>query len=130
MILSGSGAGLRTMISVTEAAPEVSVAIVSKVYPMRSHTVSAEGAAAAVVDSDDSLDGHAYDTISGGDWLRDQDPWRLSFKRHPPRGTQRITPAGAWGMPMEPNHRWPRDGASIRGYDLPAWSPAQRAYGR
>jgi fumarate reductase flavoprotein subunit len=45
----------------------------AKVYPMRSHTVSAEGGAAAVISADDSRDAHAYDTISGGDWLCDQD---------------------------------------------------------
>jgi fumarate reductase flavoprotein subunit len=49
------------------------VAVLSKVYPMRSHTVSAEGGAAAVISADDSRDAHAYDTISGGDWLCDQD---------------------------------------------------------
>ena len=40
---------------------------------MRSHTVSAEGGSAAVVADDDSLEEHIYDTISGGDWLADQD---------------------------------------------------------
>jgi fumarate reductase flavoprotein subunit len=40
---------------------------------MRSHTVSAEGGAAAVIKPNDSFDAHAYDTISGGDWLCDQD---------------------------------------------------------
>ena len=54
-------------IAAAEAAPKLDVAVVSKVYPMRSHTVSAEGGAAAVIKSDDSLDAHAYDTISGGD---------------------------------------------------------------
>ena len=49
------------------------MAVISKVYPMRSHTVSAEGGAAAVIGADDTLDEHCYDTISGGDWLCDQD---------------------------------------------------------
>ena len=40
---------------------------------MRSHTVSAEGGAAAVIKENDSLDDHIYDTISGADWLADQD---------------------------------------------------------
>src|SRR5688572_16363219 len=40
---------------------------------MRSHTVSAEGGAAGAISPDDSLDEHAYDTVSGGDWLCDQD---------------------------------------------------------
>ena len=73
LLVGGGGAGLRAAIAVAEASPELSVAVVSKVYPMRSHTVSAEGGAAAVVREDDSLDAHAYDTISGGDWLCDQD---------------------------------------------------------
>ncbi len=73
LIVGGGGAGLRAAIAVAETDPRLSVAVVSKVYPMRSHTVSAEGGAAAVIKPDDSLDDHAYDTISGGDWLSDQD---------------------------------------------------------
>ncbi len=73
LLVGGGGAGLRAAIAVAEANPELSVAVVSKVYPMRSHTVSAEGGAAAVIKSEDSLDAHAYDTISGADWLADQD---------------------------------------------------------
>ena len=72
-IIGGGGAGLRAAIAIAEANRELSVAVVSKVYPMRSHTVSAEGGAAAVIRDEDSLDAHAYDTISGGDWLCDQD---------------------------------------------------------
>jgi fumarate reductase flavoprotein subunit len=73
VIVGGGGAGLRAAIAVAEARPDLSVAIISKVYPMRSHTVSAEGGAAAVIRPPDSLDEHAHDTISGGDWLCDQD---------------------------------------------------------
>ncbi len=73
LIVGGGGAGLRAAIAAAEATPKLDVAVVSKVYPMRSHTVSAEGGAAAVIKPGDSLDAHAYDTISGGDWLCDQD---------------------------------------------------------
>ena len=73
LIVGGGGAGLRAAIAVAEGNPKLSLAVVSKVYPMRSHTVSAEGGAAAVIKPDDSLDAHAYDTISGADWLCDQD---------------------------------------------------------
>jgi fumarate reductase flavoprotein subunit len=72
LIVGGGGAGLRAAIAVVEADPDLSVAIISKVYPMRSHTVSAEGGAAAVAKDTDSLDEHAYDTVSGSDWLCDQ----------------------------------------------------------
>ena len=48
VIVGGGGAGLRAVIAAAEAHPELDIAIVSKVYPMRSHTVSAEGGAAGV----------------------------------------------------------------------------------
>src|SRR5690348_17846717 len=73
LIVGGGGAGLRAAIAVAETYPRLRVSVISKVYPMRSHTVSAEGGAAAVIKAADSLDEHAYDTISGGDWLSDQD---------------------------------------------------------
>jgi len=73
LVVGGGGAGLRAAIAVAELNPKLQVTVISKVYPMRSHTVSAEGGAAAVIKPDDSLDEHAYDTISGGDWLCDQD---------------------------------------------------------
>jgi fumarate reductase flavoprotein subunit len=73
VLVGGGAAGLRAAIAIAEAAPGLSVAIFSKVYPMRSHTVSAEGGAAGVIGPDDTLDEHIYDTISGSDWLGDQD---------------------------------------------------------
>ena len=73
LVVGGGGAGLRAAIAAVETRPHVRVAVISKVYPMRSHTVSAEGGAAAVIKPGDSLDQHAYDTISGGDWMCDQD---------------------------------------------------------
>ena len=75
IIVGGGGAGIRAAIAAAEASPGLSIALVSKVYPMRSHTVSAEGGAAAVLreDNDDSLDLHCFDTIRGSDFLADQD---------------------------------------------------------
>ena len=73
LIVGGGGAGLRAAIAAAEARPKLTIGVISKVYPMRSHTVSAEGGAAAVIKTGDSLDNHAYDTISGADWLCDQD---------------------------------------------------------
>lgn len=73
LIVGGGGAGLRASIAAAEDRPDLDVAVVSKVYPMRSHTVAAEGGAAAVIKAEDSLEAHAYDTVSGGDWLSDQD---------------------------------------------------------
>src|SRR5437764_3710761 len=73
LIVGGGGAGLRAAIAIGEENPNLSVGVISKVYPMRSHTVSAEGGAAGAIKPGDSLDDHAYDTISGADWLADQD---------------------------------------------------------
>jgi fumarate reductase flavoprotein subunit len=73
VIVGGGGAGLRAAIAAAEFSDTLSVAVVSKVYPMRSHTVSAEGGAAAAMGPDDSFDLHAFDTIRGSDYLADQD---------------------------------------------------------
>jgi fumarate reductase flavoprotein subunit len=86
---------LRAAIAVAEANSKLRVAVVSKVYPMRSHTVSAEGGAAAVIKPDDSLDEHAYDTISGGDWLCDQDAVE-AFVHEAPQEMLRLE---HWGCP-------------------------------
>ena len=72
-IIGAGGAGLRAAIAIAERNPKLSVALVSKVYPMRSHTVAAEGGSAAVTQAHDSLDAHFHDTVAGGDWLCEQD---------------------------------------------------------
>ena len=95
LVVGGGGAGLRAAIAVAETDPRLRVAVISKVYPMRSHTVSAEGGAAAVIKPDDSLDAHAYDTISGGDWLSDQDAVE-AFVREAPAEMLQLE---HWGCP-------------------------------
>jgi fumarate reductase flavoprotein subunit len=72
-IIGAGGAGLRAALALAEAAPKLRIALVSKVYPMRSHTCAAEGGAAGVIKADDSLQQHFDDTVGGGDWLCDQD---------------------------------------------------------
>jgi fumarate reductase flavoprotein subunit len=103
VLVGGGGAGLRAAIAISESHPKLSVAVVSKVYPMRSHTVAAEGGAAAVHLADDSLDEHAYDTISGGDWLSDQDAVE-AFVKEAPLELMRLE---HWGCPWsrEPDGR-------------------------
>ena len=103
VIIGGGGAGLRAAIAVAEEAPDLSVAIVSKVYPMRSHTVAAEGGAAGVIKDDDSLDEHASDTIGGADWLADQDAVEV-FVNEAPAELMRLE---HWGCPWsrEPDGR-------------------------
>ena len=103
LLVGGGGAGLRAAVAVAEANPGLSVAVVSKVYPMRSHTVSAEGGAAAVIKPGDSLDDHAYDTISGGDWMCDQDAVEVFVKEAP----EEMLRLEHWGCPWsrEPGGR-------------------------
>jgi fumarate reductase flavoprotein subunit len=115
LIVGGGGAGLRAAIAIGEENPRLSIGVVSKVYPMRSHTVSAEGGAAAVIKANDSLEDHIYDTISGADWLADQDAveafvneapeemiqlehWGCPWSREPD-GTVAVRPFG--GMKIE-----------------------------
>src|SRR5438128_1051923 len=95
LLVGGGGAGLRAAIAVAETNPNLNIAVVSKVYPMRSHTVSAEGGAAGVIRPDDSLDEHAYDTISGGDWLSDQDAVEVFVQEAP----QELLRLEHWGCP-------------------------------
>jgi fumarate reductase flavoprotein subunit len=95
LLVGGGGAGLRAAIAIAETNPRLSTAVVSKVYPMRSHTVSAEGGAAGAIRSDDSLDEHAYDTISGGDWLCDQDAVEAFVKEAP----EELLRLEHWGCP-------------------------------
>ena len=71
LIIGGGGAGLRAAIAAAETDPDLDIAIVSKVYPMRSPTVSAEGGAAAVIKPNDSPDDHLHDPPSGPAWLAD-----------------------------------------------------------
>ena len=94
-IVGAGGAGLRAAIAVAEADPALSVALVSKVYPMRSHTVAAEGGAAGVTRSDDSLEDHFNDTVHGGDWLCDQDVVEY-FVAH---CTEELVQLEHWGCP-------------------------------
>jgi fumarate reductase flavoprotein subunit len=101
LIVGGGGAGLRAAIAIAQDHPDLSVAVISKVYPMRSHTVSAEGGAAAVIKPNDSLDEHAHDTISGSDWLADQDAVEAFVTEAPGEMVQ----LEHWGCPWsrEPN---------------------------
>jgi fumarate reductase flavoprotein subunit len=95
VIVGAGGAGLRAAIAAAEQDPSLTIALVSKVYPMRSHTVAAEGGAAGVVRSPDTLDDHFRDTVSGGDWLCDQDAVDL-FVEEAPNALRQLE---HWGCP-------------------------------
>ncbi|GKV91132.1 fumarate reductase (quinol) flavoprotein subunit [Pectobacterium carotovorum] len=94
-IIGAGGAGLRAAIAAAEANPQLKIALISKVYPMRSHTVAAEGGSAAVTQEHDSFDYHFNDTVSGGDWLCEQDVVEHFVKQCP----EEMIQLEQWGCP-------------------------------
>jgi len=99
LIVGGGAAGLRAAIAAAEVDANLDIAVVSKVYPMRSHTVSAEGGAAAVLREDDSLELHGFDTVRGSDFLADQDVVETFIEKAP----EELIQLEHWGCP------WSRD---------------------
>jgi succinate dehydrogenase / fumarate reductase flavoprotein subunit len=67
------GAGLAGMRAAVAAAPDLDVAVISKVHPVRSHSVAAQGGINAALGENDSWEAHAFDTTKGGLYLGDQD---------------------------------------------------------
>ena len=94
-IVGAGGAGLRAAIAVAEMDPTLKVALISKVYPMRSHTVAAEGGSAGVAQAHDSLEYHFNDTVGGGDWLCEQDVVEYFVSQCP----QEMVQMEHWGCP-------------------------------
>src|SRR5437899_5754110 len=115
LIIGGGLAGIRAAIAAVESDPELQVAIVSKVYPMRSHTVSAEGGAAAVLREPDSFESHAFDTVKGSDYLPDQDVVEIFVREAP----LEIIQMEHWGCPWS---REPDGTISVRPFGgMPTW---------
>jgi len=94
-IVGAGGSGLRAAIEIAENHPLLEIALISKVYPMRSHTVAAEGGAAGVIQTSDSLDQHFNDTVSGGDWLCEQDVVEYFVEN----AAKQLTQLEHWGCP-------------------------------
>ena len=71
VIVGAGGAGLRAAI---EAAPYMNLAVISKLYPTRSHTGAAQGGMGAALANveEDNWNWHAFDTVKGSDYLADQ----------------------------------------------------------
>ncbi|MEK6777490.1 MAG: succinate dehydrogenase flavoprotein subunit [bacterium] len=82
LILGAGGAGLRAALEIGEAAD---VAVISKVFPTRSHTGAAQGGVAAAIGNvdEDSWEHHMFDTVKGGDYLGDQDAIEVLCREAP-----------------------------------------------
>lgn len=84
IVIVGAGlAGLRAAVAAAEVSDKVSIAVISKLHPLRSHSVCAQGGTAAVLGDGDSYDLHAWDTIKGADFLADQDVVEFFVRQAP-----------------------------------------------
>jgi len=108
-IIGAGGSGLRAAIEIAENHPKLDIALISKVYPMRSHTVAAEGGAAGVAQDHDSLDNHFNDTVSGGDWLCEQDVVEYFVEN----AAKQLTQLEHWGCPWS---RKPDGSINVRAF--------------
>ena len=84
IIVGAGGAGLRASLQLAQSGKKV--AVISKVFPTRSHTVSAQGGINAALGNTDGIDDwrwHMYDTIMGSDFLGDQDAIEYMCKEAP-----------------------------------------------
>jgi succinate dehydrogenase / fumarate reductase flavoprotein subunit len=96
IIIVGAGlAGLRAAIAAAEVSNKLDIAVISKLHPLRSHSVCAQGGTAAVMREKDSYDLHAFDTIKGADYLADQDVAEFFVRRAP----REIVLTEHWGCP-------------------------------
>ena len=99
IVVGGGGAGLRTAMQLAEGGENV--AVISKVFPTRSHTVAAQGGIAAALAnvSEDKWLWHMYDTIKGSDYLGDQDAIEYMCKN----AANAIYELEHMGMPFDRN---------------------------
>ncbi|MEX0743306.1 MAG: succinate dehydrogenase flavoprotein subunit [Actinomycetota bacterium] len=96
VIVGAGGAGLRAAI---EASDRVKTAVISKLYPTRSHTGTAQGGVCAALANveEDSPEWHAFDTVKGGDYLVDQPAALLMTEE----AVQAIYELEHWGLPFD-----------------------------
>ena len=86
IIVGGGLAGCRAAVEIARTDPKLSVAVVAKTHPIRSHSVAAQGGMAATlnnVDPDDTWEAHAFDTVKGSDYLADQDAVAILTREAP-----------------------------------------------
>src|SRR5659263_683698 len=83
VIVGAGGSGMSASLQLANAG--LNVAVLSKVFPTRSHTVAAQGGIAASLSNmnEDNWDFHFYDTVKGGNWLGDQDAIEFMCREAP-----------------------------------------------
>jgi succinate dehydrogenase / fumarate reductase flavoprotein subunit len=97
VIVGAGGAGLRAAIQLSEAG--LKTAVLSKVFPTRSHTVAAQGGVAASLGNseEDHWHWHMYDTVKGSDWLGDQDAIEFMCRK----ANEVVVELEHYGMPFD-----------------------------
>ncbi len=95
VIVGAGGAGLRAAI---EAAPHMNLAVISKLYPTRSHTGAAQGGMGAALANveEDNWEWHAFDTVKGSDYLADQPAVDILCKE----AIDSVVELEHWGLPF------------------------------
>jgi succinate dehydrogenase / fumarate reductase flavoprotein subunit len=99
VIIGAGGSGMSASLQLANAG--LNVAVLSKVFPTRSHTVAAQGGIAASLSNmnEDNWDFHFYDTVKGGDWLGDQDAIEFMCREAP----KVVYELEHYGMPFDRN---------------------------
>jgi len=99
VVVGAGGAGMRCSLQLANAG--LSVAVLSKVFPTRSHTVAAQGGIGASLGnmSEDNWYWHMYDTVKGSDWLGDQDAIEFMCREAP----NAVYELEHFGMPFDRN---------------------------
>ncbi|WP_028451307.1 succinate dehydrogenase flavoprotein subunit [Chitinilyticum aquatile] len=99
VIVGAGGAGLRAALQLSEAG--LKTAVLSKVFPTRSHTVAAQGGVSASLGNSepDHWHWHMYDTVKGSDWLGDQDAIEFMCREAP----NVVVELEHFGMPFDRN---------------------------
>nr|WP_222948236.1 succinate dehydrogenase flavoprotein subunit [Thauera sedimentorum] len=97
VIVGAGGAGLRAALQLSEAG--LKTAVLTKVFPTRSHTVAAQGGVAASLgnSTEDNWHWHMYDTVKGSDWLGDQDAIEFMCKK----ANEVVVELEHYGMPFD-----------------------------
>ncbi len=97
VIVGAGGAGLRAALQLSEAG--LKTAVLTKVFPTRSHTVAAQGGVAASLgnSTEDNWHWHMYDTVKGSDWLGDQDAIEFMCKK----ANEVVIELEHYGMPFD-----------------------------
>ena len=113
VVIGAGGSGLRAVVGCSEAG--LRTACITKVFPTRSHTVSAQGGIAAALGNmgEDDWRWHMYDTVKGSDWLGDQDAIEYLCRNAP----DAVYELEHWGLPFSRRGRRQDLSAPVRRHD-------------